>query len=66
MSTISIIDYATPPDYKYLPRRGRICIIGTGAGMVLGIFLAFLFENIREVKRSRRYAYANDYDDDDE
>ena len=66
LSTISIIDYATPPDYKYLPRRGRICIIGTGAGMVLGIFLAFLFEHIRAVKRSRRYAYANDYDDDDE
>ncbi len=67
LSTISIIDHATPPDYKYLPRRGRICIIGTGAGGCLGIFLAFLFEHLKAVKKQRRYAHNDneDYDDDD-
>lgn len=68
ISTISVIDYATPPDYKYLPRRARICIIGTGAGGILGVFLAFMFEHLRAVKKSRRYMYNDndneDYDDD--
>ena len=65
LSTISILDYATPPDYKYLPRRARTCIIGTIAGFAIGVFLAFMFEHIRAVRKSRRYAYADDYDDDD-
>lgn len=66
LSTISVLDYATPPDYKYLPRRARICIIGTGAGGILGIFLAFLFEHLKAVKKARRYAHNDneDYDDD--
>ncbi len=68
LSTISIIDHATPPDYKYRPRRGMICIVGTGAGGCIGIFLAFLFEHLRAVKKQRRYAYHDsdneDYDDD--
>lgn len=68
LSTILIIDRATPPDYKYLPRRARICIVGTAAGTVLGILLAFIFEHLRAVKKSRRYMYNNndneDYDDD--
>ena len=67
LSTISIIDHATPPDYKYLPRRARICIIGTGAGGALGIFLAFLFEHIKAVKKNRRRKhYEQDYDYDDD
>jgi uncharacterized protein involved in exopolysaccharide biosynthesis len=65
LSTITIIDPATPPDDKYRPKRTQICIIGTAAGMCLGIFLAFLFEHIREVKRAKRHSYADDYDDDE-
>lgn len=65
LSTITIIDPATPPDDKYRPRRAQICIIGTAAGMFLGIFLAFVFEHIREVKRAKRHSYADDYDDDE-
>ena len=67
LSTISIVDPATPPDYKYLPRRARICIIGTGAGGALSIFLAFLFEHIKAVKKERRRKhYEQDYDYDDD
>lgn len=67
LSTITIIDHATPPDYKYLPRRARICIIGTGAGGILGIFLAFLLEHIKAVKKERRRKhYEQDYDYDDD
>ena len=67
LSTISVIDYATPPDYKYLPRRARICIIGTAAGGALGVFLAFLFEHIKAVKKERRRKhYEQDYDYDDD
>lgn len=65
LSTITIIDPATPPDDKYRPKRAQICIIGTAAGMFLGIFLAFVFEHIREVKRAKRHSYADDYDDDE-
>ena len=67
LSTILIIDRATPPEMKYLPRRARICIIGTGAGGILSIFLAFLFEHLRAEKKQRRYYHYNDnedYDDD--
>ena len=65
LSTITIIDPATPPDDKYRPKRAQICIIGTAAGMCLGIFLAFMFEHIRGVKRAKRHSYADDYDDDE-
>ena len=67
LSTITIIDPATPPDYKYLPRRARICIIGTGAGGALAVFLAFLLEHIKAVKKERRRKhYEQDYDYDDD
>ena len=59
LSTLQIIDPATPPDYKFKPKRAQIMIIGTMMGFALGVFWAFLAEHIRSLKRS------NDYDYDD-
>ena len=50
---INIIDRATVPDYKNGPKRARICIIGTAAGMALSIFLAFIFAHLQNVKERR-------------
>ena len=59
LSTLQIVDPATPPDYKYRPRRGRIMIAGTGSGFALGIILAFVINHISSLLKARRY------DDDD-
>lgn len=65
LSTIMVIDYATPPDYKYGPRRARIVIIGTVAGFTIGIFWAFIAAHISELLRERRKrGYDYEYDDD--
>ena len=58
-STVQIIDRATPPDWKYKPRRGLIMVIGTMMGFALGVFIAFIAAHIKAVKESR-----DDYYDD--
>lgn len=50
LSTLMIIDVATPPDYKYKPSRARICIIGTMIGFMLGIFWIFGKEWAKSMK----------------
>ena len=64
LSTIMILDPAKAPDYKYKPKRAQITIIGTGAGFLLGVFLAFLIDHINAIKKSRRERDEY-YDDDD-
>ena len=59
ISTIQIIDPATPPDYKYLPKRARIVILGTMAGFALGVFWAFLSDYLQKAKKKEE----EDYDD---
>jgi len=54
-STVQIIDPATPPDWKYKPKRAQIMIVGTFLGFALGMFLAFLSEHIRSIKDSQDY-----------
>ncbi|MBQ7593378.1 MAG: hypothetical protein IJU48_03365 [Synergistaceae bacterium] len=61
LSTISIIDYATPPDYKYGPKRGRIVIMGTAMGLALSLFWSFLSEHFRAMRKARR---EREYDED--
>ncbi|MBQ3402056.1 MAG: hypothetical protein IJG65_01595 [Synergistaceae bacterium] len=61
ISTISIIDRATPPDWKYKPKRAQIMMIGTMAGFALGVFLAFLAAHLAALKESRE---AQEYYDD--
>ncbi len=58
-STVQIIDRATPPDWKYKPRRAMIMIVGAIMGFVLGVFIAFISDHIKSVKESR-----DDYYDD--
>lgn len=58
-STVQIIDKATPPDWKYKPRRGLIMVIGTMMGFALGVFIAFLSAHIKSIRESR-----DDYYDD--
>ena len=61
ISTIQVVDPATPPDYKYKPKRARMVILGTMAGFMLGVFWAFLSDYMRKLK-SR--VDGDDYDDD--
>lgn len=60
LSAISIVDYATPPDYKYGPRRARITLMGLMAGFALSIFWAFLsahIKSLREAKEEQEFSY---------
>lgn len=52
-SAMSIVDRATPPDWKYKPKRATIMIIGTMLGGALSVFWAFLSAHIRAVKEAR-------------
>ncbi len=54
-STVQIIDPATPPDWKYKPKRAQIMIVGTFLGFALGMFWAFLSEHIRSIRESQDY-----------
>ncbi|MBQ9574769.1 MAG: hypothetical protein IJR27_05790, partial [Synergistaceae bacterium] len=62
LSTLQIIDPATPPDWKYKPKRARIMVIGTILGFALGVFWAFLASHIQSLREER---YSRDYYDDD-
>lgn len=52
-SAMSIVDRATPPDWKYKPKRATIMIIGTMMGGALSVFWAFLSAHIRAVREAR-------------
>ena len=65
LSTIQIVDPATPPDEKYGPKRRRMVLLGTAAGFIVGVFWAFLAEHINAVRRERRRREENSYDEDE-
>ena len=52
LSNIQIIDPATPPDWKYKPRRAQIMIAGTFIGFGLGVVLAFILAHIKSVREA--------------
>ena len=54
-STVQIIDPATPPDWKYKPKRAQIMVIGTMLGFALGVFWAFITAHIRAEREARDY-----------
>ena len=66
ISTIQIVDPATPPDYKYLPRRARITLLGIAGGFIVGVFWAFLAEHINAIRRERRRKEAGYYDEEED
>ena len=45
-----ILDKANVPDMKSKPSRGKLCIIITFAGFFISVFLAFLFNAIKNIK----------------
>lgn len=45
-----ILDKASVPDMKSKPSRGKLCIIITFAGFFISVFLAFLFNAIKNIK----------------
>lgn len=55
LSTLQIIDPATPPDWKFKPKRAQIMIVGTMLGFCLGVFWAFLAAHINAVRDSSDY-----------
>ncbi len=63
LSTIHVLDPATPPDYKYKPSRARICIMGTFMGGFLASCWA-AFPNLKKQMFAGRRK--KDYDDDDD
>ncbi len=48
--TIKIQDPANLPDYPVAPKRGVLAAAGAGAGLIIGLFLAALFELPRVLK----------------
>ena len=65
VSTIQIVDPATPPDYEYGPKRARMTLLGFAGGFIVGVFWAFLAEHINALRRERRRQEAGYYDDED-
>lgn len=49
--TIQILDRASPPEKKSLPKRGRIVIFSAFWGIILGIFIAFFSEWHTKLKK---------------
>ncbi len=48
--TIKIQDPANLPDFPVAPKRGVLAAVGAGLGLVIGLFLAALFELPRVLK----------------
>lgn len=49
--TVQILDRASPPEKKSIPKRGRIVIYSAIWGVIFGIFLAFFAEWYDKVKK---------------
>lgn len=64
-STISIIDPATPADYKYKPSRAKICIVGFLLGGFLSTSIA-AWPNFKRQMFADRKKDDDDYDDYDD
>ena len=48
---IQVVDPAIVPDYKSFPKRGLITIIAAVAGLLIGVFVAFVSEGMERLKR---------------
>ena len=47
---IQLVDPAIPPDKKSFPKRTEIVTIATAVGLLLGLFSAFMLDNLRRWK----------------
>ena len=69
LASVSVIDYAFPPDSRYGPRRTRMVIINSTIGLAIALFWVLLTEYMQFMRKKRKeheQAYNDDYDDDDE
>ena len=68
LSTITVIDVATPPDFKDRPSRARIAIVGTFIGFFIPSFwisMKYIFKESQKFKAKNKRK-EDDYDDDDD
>ena len=73
MTSITVLDYATPPDNRFSPRRTRMTLMGAGLGLGIALGWTLLSEYIQMMKKEQARKNKNknsdtyeDYDDDDE
>lgn len=60
--TVQILDKASPPEKKSIPKRGRIIIFSSFWGLIISIFIAFYSEWLARVRqRSEEYTKVISY-----
>ncbi|MGB3479107.1 MAG: GNVR domain-containing protein [bacterium] len=50
--TVQLLDRASPPEEKSIPKRGRIVIISAFWGFVFGVFASFFSEWLEKIKKN--------------
>ena len=69
---LQIVDYATPPDYKYKPSKARIIIVGTFLGILLGCFVVVFKHFFYGLKKTTAKflkdnpEFMNEYEEDED
>ena len=64
---LQVVDYATPPDYKFKPSRLRIMLVGAFLGTLLGCMIVVFREFRRNMSaKMREYVQENSHDKEDE
>ena len=66
LSTISIIDYATVPDYPTGRKPRTYIMLGTLGGIAVGIFFAFIAEHLKAAYKIQKRREAREELEDDE
>ena len=56
---LQVVDYATPPDYKFKPSKAKIILVGTFLGMILGCMI-IVFREFRRNMRMKLNEYVQD------
>ncbi|MEM5947477.1 Wzz/FepE/Etk N-terminal domain-containing protein [Spirochaetia bacterium 38H-sp] len=51
VSVVSVLEYARVPDRRSWPKRKNIVLLGVLGGVFLGIFMVFLIDFIRRIKK---------------
>ena len=59
---LQIVDYATPPDFKYKPSRARIVILGTFVGVLLSCGWVVFSSFVRGFRKSVKNCLADNPD----
>jgi hypothetical protein len=57
LPTITVLDYARPPEVRSRPRRSLIVVASFGGSLVLAVFLALIFEYFRRLREQNPQDY---------